>query len=60
VIYATNWGEMFCRTFLRPGQMFEHGPARFLAEKIGQPLAETVQLGLFTPKGSQCRRISLT
>jgi adenylate cyclase class 1 len=60
VIYATNWGEMFCRTFLRPGQMFERSPARFLSEKIGQPLAETVQLGLFTPKGSQCRRICLT
>ncbi|MEZ7197921.1 class I adenylate cyclase [Pseudodesulfovibrio karagichevae] len=59
VIYATNWGEMFCRTFLRPGQMFEHSPARFLAEKIGQPLSESVQLGLFTPKGSQCRRINL-
>ncbi|EGB14279.1 adenylate cyclase [Pseudodesulfovibrio mercurii] len=60
VIYATNWGEMFCRTFVRPGQLFEHSPARFLSEKIGQPLAEAAQLGLFAPKGSQCRRISLT
>lgn len=59
VIYATNWGEMFCRTFLRPGQLFERDPARFLAEKIGQPLAEAVKLDRFTPKGSQCRRIIL-
>jgi adenylate cyclase class 1 len=58
-IYATNWGEMFCRTFIRPGQLFEHSPSRFLAEKIGQSLAETAELGLFTPKGSQCRRINL-
>ncbi|WP_319584325.1 class I adenylate cyclase [uncultured Pseudodesulfovibrio sp.] len=58
-IYSTNWGEMFCQTFLRPGQLFEHDPARFLAEKIGQPLAETVKLGMFTPKGCQCRRIRL-
>ncbi|WP_207260358.1 class I adenylate cyclase [Desulfovibrio sp. Huiquan2017] len=60
VIYSTNWGEMFCRTFIRPGRIFERNPARFLAEKAGQALAETPQLGLFIPKGSQCRRISLT
>ncbi|OIQ52142.1 Adenylate cyclase [Pseudodesulfovibrio hydrargyri] len=59
VIYSTNWGEMFCRTFLQPGPLFERDPARFLAEKVGQTLSETVKLGLFTPKGSQCRRITL-
>jgi adenylate cyclase class 1 len=59
VIYSTNWGEMFCRTFLNPGQLFERSPDRFLAAKIGQSLASTPKLGLFAPKGSQCRRISL-
>jgi adenylate cyclase class 1 len=60
VIYSTNWGEMFCRTFLHPGPLFERDPARFVAEKIGQSLAENIKLGLFTPKGSQCRKITLT
>jgi adenylate cyclase class 1 len=23
VIYSTNWGEMFCRIFQRPGPLFE-------------------------------------
>jgi adenylate cyclase class 1 len=60
VIYTTNWGEMYCRTFIRPGQMFEHSPIRFLAEKIGQQIADFPKLERFTPKGSQCRRINLT
>nr|WP_287410586.1 class I adenylate cyclase [Pseudodesulfovibrio sp.] len=60
VIYATNWGEMYCRTFLRPGQMFESNPSLFLAQKLDQPITETPKMSLFLPKGAQCKRISLT
>lgn len=59
VIYATNWGEMFCRTFLRPGQLFENTPSLFLAQKLEQPMEELPEMTLFTPKGSQCKRINL-
>ena len=59
VIYATNWGEMFCRTFLRPGQLFETNPSRFLAQKLDQPVPQPPEMTMFVPKGSQCRRINL-
>ena len=59
VIYATNWGEMFCRTFLRPGQLFELKPSEFLAQKLEQPIDEAVEMALFIPKGSQCKRINM-
>ncbi|MBG0791815.1 MAG: class I adenylate cyclase [Desulfovibrionaceae bacterium] len=59
VIYATNWGEMFCRSFARPGQMFEEHPSRFLSQKLDQPMDGTAEMALFTPKGSQCKRINL-
>jgi len=59
VIYATNWGEMYCRTFLRPGQMFETNPSLFLAQKLDQPVTEKPEMSMFLPKGAQCKRITL-
>ncbi|MDD3313534.1 class I adenylate cyclase [Pseudodesulfovibrio sp.] len=58
-IYTTNWGEMFCRTFLRPGPEFEEMPSRFLARNLEQPVASAPEMLLFIPKGSQCKRINL-
>ena len=59
VIYSTNWGEMFCRTFPRPGQLFERAPSQFLAQKLGQPIDGSLEMALFLPRGSQCKRINL-
>ncbi|MEF2231396.1 MAG: class I adenylate cyclase, partial [Pseudodesulfovibrio sp.] len=59
VIYTTNWGEMFCRTFLRPGPAFEEMPSRFLAQNLEQAMADLPEMALFIPKGSQCKRITL-
>lgn len=59
VIYATNWGEMFCRTFFRPGQLFEEKPSQFLAQKLEHPLNSSAEMALFIPKGSLCKRINL-
>jgi adenylate cyclase class 1 len=59
VIYATNWGEMFCRTFLNPGPLLEKHPSRFLAQNLDQPVTDMPEMILFLPKGSQCKRISL-
>jgi adenylate cyclase class 1 len=59
VVYATNWGEMFCRTFTRPGQLFERNPSLFLSEKLEQPVPEPPRMAQFVPKGSQCKRIVL-
>jgi len=59
VIYATNWGEMFCRTFLKPGPLLEKHPSRFLAQNLDHPLTDIPEMTLFLPKGSQCKRITL-
>ncbi|MCJ2165901.1 MULTISPECIES: class I adenylate cyclase [unclassified Pseudodesulfovibrio] len=59
VLYTTNWGEMFCRTFLRPGQILERSPSQFLAHKLDQPVPDPPKMSLFVPKGSQCKRFPL-
>jgi len=59
IIYTTSWGEMFCRTFLRPGPEFEEMPSRFLAHNLEQPVTGAPEMLLFIPKGSQCKRINL-
>lgn len=59
VIYTTNWGEMYCRTFTNPGKEFEEFPSRFLAKHLEQPVADVPNMILFIPKGSQCKRINL-
>ncbi|WP_319471961.1 class I adenylate cyclase [uncultured Pseudodesulfovibrio sp.] len=59
VIYTTNWGEMYCRTFNNPGPLFEKEPSRFLAQKLEQPVDGIPEMLLFIPKGSQCKRINL-
>jgi len=59
VVYATNWGEMFCKTFLSPGREFEDHPSAFLDKNLAQPVSETPEMLLFIPKGAQCKRINL-
>ncbi|MDD4951623.1 MAG: class I adenylate cyclase [Desulfovibrionaceae bacterium] len=57
VLYATNWGEMFCRTVDNPGPKLEKRPSAFLQEVLAQPQPEPPQIKIFTPKGAKCRRI---
>lgn len=59
VVYATNWGEMYCRSFDKPGPGFENQPSQFLAENLAHPVADIPEMTLFIPKGSQCKRINL-
>ncbi|MUM76416.1 adenylate cyclase [Pseudodesulfovibrio sp. F-1] len=59
VIYSTNWGEMFCRTFHHPGPILERQPSQFLAEALNQPVTDIPRMAQFLPKGSQCKRINL-
>ena len=59
VIYSTNWGELFCRTFLRPDPIIEESPSKFLAKNLEQHVSGIPEMLLFIPKGSQCKRINL-
>lgn len=58
-IYATNWGEMYCRTFLKPGPILAKHPSRFLEQELDHAISGTPEMILFLPKGSQCKRINL-
>ncbi|WP_285905206.1 class I adenylate cyclase [Pseudodesulfovibrio pelocollis] len=59
VIYSTNWGEMFCRTFRQPGPLLERQPSQFLAEALDHPVTDIPRMTQFIPKGSQCKRVNL-
>lgn len=59
VIYTTNWGEMYCRTFTNPGPVLEKQPSRFLSEHLDHPVDGVPEMILFLPKGAQCKRINL-
>ena len=59
VIYATNWGEMYCRTFIKPGPLLEKQASRFLIKNLDHPMVGIPEMVLFLPKGSQCKRINL-
>ncbi|MBU4192988.1 MAG: class I adenylate cyclase [Proteobacteria bacterium] len=59
IVYSTNWGEMYCRSFDKPGPELERQPSQFLAENLAHPIADIPEMILFIPKGSQCKRVNL-
>ncbi|MGL1864052.1 MAG: class I adenylate cyclase [Pseudodesulfovibrio sp.] len=59
VIYTTNWGEMYCRTFLKPDQQLAEHASEFLRKHLDHPVPKTPEMLQFLPKGSQCKRINL-
>lgn len=58
-IYTTNWGEMYCRTFINPGKKFENQPIAYLANHLDHAVVDSPQIHLFIPKGAQCKRIAI-
>ena len=59
IVYTTNWGEMYCRTFHNPDRLIEEFPSKFLAQHLDHPITDVPNMILFIPKGSQCKRINL-
>jgi adenylate cyclase class 1 len=59
IIYSTNWGEMYCRSFDKPGPDLERQPSQFLVENLAHPIADIPEMTVFIPKGSQCKRVNL-
>lgn len=59
VIYTTNWGEMYCRSFIKPGQLLAEHASRFLEKNLNHPVPTPPEMLMFIPKGSQCKRINL-
>ena len=59
VIYATNWGEIYCQTFDNPSPMLQKSPLGFLREFLAKPLPQNIDLRAFQPKKSACPRLKL-
>jgi adenylate cyclase class 1 len=54
VVYATNWGEIFCVDVPVARPEFAAVPASFLREVLNLEAPEEVELGVFVPARSQC------
>ncbi|HMM38058.1 MAG TPA: class I adenylate cyclase [Desulfovibrio sp.] len=59
VVYATNWGEVFCLTVRNPDQKILKQASSFLRDVLPQPLPQPPEMGLYIPRKSQCPRIRL-
>lgn len=59
VVYATNWGELFCRTVPNPDAKLLKQASAFLHDILPQSTPEPPEMGLYLPKKSQCPRIRL-
>ncbi|MHC1700705.1 MAG: class I adenylate cyclase [Humidesulfovibrio sp.] len=57
VIYATNWGELFCQGFDNPPQLLSLSPLTFLRENLARAVPPRPELKIFIPKKSACPRI---
>ena len=60
VVYATNWGEVFCRGFTDPGPGLVRRASAFLRDNLAQDMSPNVTLKGYFPKRSQVVRFTLT
>jgi len=59
VIYATNWGELFCQGFDNPPQLLSVSPLTFLRENLSRAVPPRPEVKIFIPKRSACPRIKV-
>jgi adenylate cyclase class 1 len=59
VIYATNWGELFCQGFDNPPQLLSVSPLTFLRENLSRAVPPRPEVKIFVPKRSACPRIKV-
>lgn len=59
VLYATNWGEVFCQTFDNPSLALQKAPLAFLREGLAKPITQQVELRAFMPKKSTAPKLKL-
>ena len=57
VIYATNWGEVFCQSFENPAPLLAASPLTYLRENLTRTVPSMPELKVFIPKKSACPRI---
>ncbi|AGW13297.1 class I adenylate cyclase [Megalodesulfovibrio gigas] len=59
LVYATSWGELFCRPQVRDLERLEHAPKACLQENCHAPLASGMAFMFHKPARSQCREVFL-
>lgn len=59
VLYATNWGEVFCQSFENPPLALQKAPQAFLRESLAKPVDADTQTRVFMPKKSAAPRIRI-
>ncbi|HWR03831.1 MAG TPA: class I adenylate cyclase, partial [Humidesulfovibrio sp.] len=59
VLYATNWGEVFCQSFDNPSLTLQKAPLAFLRESLARPIDTLTQLRVFMPKKSTAPRLKM-
>lgn len=59
VLYATNWGEVFCQSFDNPALTLQKNPLAFLRESLAKPVDAETELRSFMPKKSAAPKIRI-
>lgn len=59
VLYATNWGEVFCQSFDNPPLTLQKAPLAFLKDSLAKPMPRQPELRFFQPKKSAAPRLKL-
>jgi adenylate cyclase class 1 len=59
VVYTTNWGEMFCKTFVNPAENVASMPFKFLTDNLDHSVPSPPLMTQFVPKGAQCKRLTI-
>ncbi|MBI5519950.1 MAG: class I adenylate cyclase [Desulfovibrio sp.] len=59
VLYATNWGEVFCQSFDNPPLTLQKAPLAFLRDNLAKPMTRQPELRFFQPKKSVAPRLKL-
>jgi adenylate cyclase, class 1 len=54
ICYATNWGELFCRSFPVGRYKIPLLPKRFISHNLKKELDPSCAIGIFTPPGAAC------
>jgi adenylate cyclase class 1 len=59
LLYATNWGELFCLPRTASPETIAAKPQAFFRDNLPPPLAESARVEVFWPPKSKCPKIPL-
>ena len=57
LIYATNWGELFCKPVFKDAALSEKSPREYIRACAGLPVREDLDLLIYCPRKALCPKI---